>query len=64
MRLLQAAAYVVLVAWGIKAASHVLSIILIALLLTYAILPFPQWLMHRFHFRKSLVVVLLSLIHI
>ena len=58
MRLLQAAAYVVLVAWGIKAASHVLSIILIALLLTYAILPFPQWLMHRFHFRKSLVVVL------
>lgn len=34
MRVLQAAAYVVVVAWGIKTASHILSIIFIALLLT------------------------------
>jgi predicted PurR-regulated permease PerM len=58
MRLLQAAAYVVVVAWGIRAASHILSMILIALLFTYVILPFPKWLMRRFRFRKSMAVVL------
>lgn len=58
LRLLQGAAYVVLVAWGIRAASHVLSIVLIALLLTYVIAPFPKWLVHRFRLRKSLAIVL------
>ena len=58
LRLLQAAAYVVVVAWGIKAASHPLSVVLIALLLTYVILPFPKWLMHRFRLRKSLAILL------
>ena len=58
LRLLQAAAYVVVVAWGIKSASHLLSVVLIALLLTYVILPFPKWLMHRFGLRKSLAIVL------
>jgi AI-2 transport protein TqsA len=58
MRVLQAAAFVVVVAWGIKAASHILSIILIALLLTYAILPLPQWLMRRFRLHKGLAIVL------
>lgn len=58
LRLLQAAAYVVVVAWGIKATSHLLSVILIALLLTYVILPFPKWLMHRFRLPKSLAIVL------
>jgi AI-2 transport protein TqsA len=58
LRLLQAAAYVVVVAWGIKAASHLLSVVLIALLLTYVILPFPKWLMHRFRLRKSLAILL------
>ena len=58
MRLLQAAAYIVVVAWGIRAASHILSIIFIALLFAYVILPFPRWLMRRFRFRKSLALVL------
>ena len=58
LRLLQAAAYVVVVAWGIKAASHPLSVVLIALLLTYVILPFPKWLIRRFHLPKSLAIVL------
>lgn len=58
LRLLQAAAYVVVVAWGIKSASHLLSVVLIALLLTYVILPFPKWLMYRFGLRKSLAIVL------
>ena len=56
MRALQIAAYVVIVAWGIKASSHILSIVLIALLLAYAILPFPKWLMRRFQVRKSLAI--------
>ena len=58
MRLLQTAAYVVVVAWGIKFASHIFSIIFIALLLTYVILPFPKWLMRRFHFPKGLAIPL------
>jgi predicted PurR-regulated permease PerM len=58
MRLLQAAAYVVVVAWGIKTASHILSIIFISLLLTYVILPFPKWLMRRFHSPKGLAIPL------
>lgn len=58
MRVLQAAACVVVIAWGIKAASHILSIIFIALLLSYVILPFPKWLMRRFHFPKGLAIPL------
>jgi hypothetical protein len=42
MRLRQAAACVVVVAWGVRAASHALSIIFIALRLTYVILPFTE----------------------
>ena len=56
-RYLQVAAYIVIVAWGIRTASHMLSVILIALLLTYAILPFPKWLMRRFRLRKTLAIV-------
>lgn len=58
LRLLQSAAYVVVVAWGIKAASHLLSVVLIALLLTYVILPFPKWLIRRFRLPKSLAIIL------
>src|SRR5258708_30720600 len=57
-RFLQSAAYAVIVAWGIRAASHILSVILIALLLAYVIRPLPDWLMHRFGLRKSLALVL------
>jgi predicted PurR-regulated permease PerM len=58
LRVLQTAAYVVIVAFGIWAASHVLSVLLLALLVTYSVLPFPKWLMHRFGVRKSLAIVL------
>jgi AI-2 transport protein TqsA len=51
--LLQAAACAVVVCWGIRSASHILSVVLIALLLTYAIMSFPQWLMRRFRLSKS-----------
>jgi AI-2 transport protein TqsA len=68
IRLLQGAACVVIVAWGIKAASHILSIIFVALLLSYVILPLPKWLMHRFHLPKSwaisLTVVFVAIIYV
>ena len=57
-RYLQAAAYIVVVAWGIKAASHILYLILIALLFAYVFLPFPKWLMRRFALRQSMAVAL------
>lgn len=57
-RALQSAAFVVIVAWGIRTASHILSVILISLLLTFVILPLPKWLMSRFRLRKSVAIVL------
>jgi AI-2 transport protein TqsA len=53
---LKIAAYVVIAAYGIRLASHLLSILLIALLLTYAIVPFPQWLVRRFHLHRSIAL--------
>ncbi len=49
---LMIAVCVVIVAWGIRTTSHVLSIVLLSLLLAYAILPFPLWLVRRFHVPK------------
>ena len=67
-RYLQISAYVVILAWGIRAASHILSVVLIALLISYAILPFPKWLMRRFQHSKgtaiALTAVLLVTIHV
>ena len=57
-RFLQSAAYAVIVAWGIRAASHILSVVLIALLMAYVIRPLPDWLMHRFRLGKGLALVL------
>ncbi len=54
---LKIAAFVVIVAWGVRMSSHVLSIVLLSLLLAYAILPFPLWLVRRFHFPKSAALV-------
>ncbi len=58
IRVLQTTAYVVIVAWGIKEASHILSVVLISLLLTFVILPLPKWLRSRFRLRKSVAIVL------
>jgi AI-2 transport protein TqsA len=48
-RLLQVAAYAVIVAWGIHAAGHIISVVLIALLLAYIYVPLAHWFMRRFH---------------
>lgn len=60
--LLQVAAYFSIVAWGIRTASHILSVVLLALLVAYILLPFPRWLMHRFRLRKSLAIVLTAVL--
>jgi AI-2 transport protein TqsA len=61
-RLLKSAAYIVVVAWGIRTASHILYLILIALLFAYVFLPFPKWLMHRFRLRQSLAIALTAVL--
>jgi len=60
-------AYVVIVMWGIKAASYLLVLIAMALLLAYAFVPLPQWLMSHFRLRKvaamALTVALLGILN-
>ena len=62
---LQAGASLVVLAWGVAAASHLISILLLSLLFAYCILPLPLWLQHRFRFGKGAsigsAVVILSL---
>jgi len=58
VRLLHVAAYIVIVAWGIRSVSDILSVVLISLLLAYALVPVPKWLMKRFRLRKLSAIVL------
>jgi len=53
LRVLEVSAYVVIVAWGIREASEILSVVLLSLLLAFAYLPLPKWLMRRFHLRGA-----------
>ena len=52
LRFLQGAACIVIILWGIWASSSVLGPVLLGLILAYAVVPFPTWLMHRFKLRK------------
>ena len=58
LRFLQGAACTVIVLWGVKAASPVLGPLLLGLLLAYAVVPFPKWLMRRFKFPKSAAIAM------
>jgi AI-2 transport protein TqsA len=58
LRFLQGAACVVIILWGIKTASPILGPLLLALLLAYAVVPFPKWLMRRFKLSKSMAIAL------
>ena len=58
MRLLLGGACIVIISWGIKAASSVLSLILLGFLLAYSALPFVKWMMHQFHLRKTMALAL------
>jgi AI-2 transport protein TqsA len=63
-RFLQAVACVVIIMWGIRTMSHLLVLLLMALMLAYAFVPLPKWLIQRFKIQKSaalaLTVVLLG----
>jgi len=58
MRFLLGAACIVIISAGIKAASDILSLILLALLLAYCALPIVKWMMHQFHLRKTVALAL------
>jgi AI-2 transport protein TqsA len=56
LRSLQGAACLVIIMWAIKSATHLLVILLLALMLAYAFVAVPQWLMRRFQLRKALAL--------
>ena len=56
-RLLQGLACVVIIMYGIRVASHILVLLLMAILLAYAFVPLPQWIMQRFRFGKIATLV-------
>lgn len=58
LRLLLGAACIVIILSGVRAASPVLGPLLLGLLLAYAIVPFPKWLMRRFKLGKTAAIAL------
>ena len=52
LRSLQAGACIVIILWGVWASSSVLGPVLLGLILAYAVVPFPTWLMHQFKLPK------------
>lgn len=53
LRLLQGAACIVIILWGITAASHLVGLALLGILLACVFLPLPEWLMQRFKLGKT-----------
>jgi AI-2 transport protein TqsA len=60
--LLQGAAYAVIILWGVRALSELVGPLLLGLMLAYAVVPFPKWLMHRFKLSKSMVTSLMAVV--
>jgi len=58
LRILLGAACTVIVMGGIRAASAILGPLLLGLLLAYAVVPFPKWIMLRFKLSKNKAIVL------
>ncbi len=58
LRSLQTAGLIVVIAWGVAKASHLISILLLSLLLAFSVLPLPKWIMRRFKMGKSAAVAL------
>jgi AI-2 transport protein TqsA len=55
---LQGIACVVIIMWGIRTASHLLVVLLMALVFAYAFVPLPQWLIQRLRVGKSAALLL------
>jgi predicted PurR-regulated permease PerM len=58
LSLLQGAACTVIILLGVKVASPIIAPLLLALLLAYAVTPFPNWLMRRFKLSKSAAIAM------
>jgi len=58
LRILLGAACTVIILAGVRAASSVLGPLLLSLLLAYAVVPFPKWLMSHFKLRKTAAILL------
>jgi AI-2 transport protein TqsA len=56
LRFLLTAACVVIIMWGIRNTSHLLSVLLLSVLLAYGFVPLPRWLMQRFHLGKHATI--------
>lgn len=57
LRYLQGVGWLVVIMWGIRSASHLLSVLLLAVLLAYGFVPLPWWLMRRFRLGKTATLV-------
>jgi len=58
MHFLLGAACIVIISWGVKAASDILSLVLLGFLLAYSALPFVKWIMHKFRLRKTVALAI------
>jgi AI-2 transport protein TqsA len=56
--ILQVVACSIIILWGVRAASPILGPLLLSLLLAYAVVPFPKWLMLRFEIHESAAIVM------
>ena len=62
LRFLQGAACTLVILWGVRAASPVLGPLLLGLLLAYALVPFPRWLMRRFKLPKGAAIAMTAVV--
>ena len=60
LRFLLGSASAIIILWGVRAASPILGPLLLGLLLAFALVPFPRWLMRRFKFSKSAAIALMA----
>ena len=61
LRFVLGAACTIIILAGVKAASAILVPLLLSLLLAYAAVPFPKWLMRRFKLSKAAAIVLTAI---
>lgn len=62
LRLLQIGVYALIMLWGVRVASPILGPLLLGLLLAFALVPFPRWLIRRFKFSKGAAIALTALV--
>ena len=60
LRFLHGSACIVIIMWGVRAASEFLVPVFMGLLLAYSFLPLPTWVMKRFKLRKHAAIVLVG----